>query len=71
MCVKTILFDLDDTLYPSDCGLWDVLSERMSIYMRERLNIPEEQIHPLRMQYYSEYGTTLKGLVRFYDIQTR
>lgn len=69
MCVKTILFDLDDTLYPSDCGLWDVLSERMSIYMRERLNIPEDQIHPLRMQYYTEYGTTLKGLVKFYDIQ--
>jgi putative hydrolase of the HAD superfamily len=69
MCVKTILFDLDDTLYPSDCGLWDVLSERMSIYMRERLNIPEEDIHPLRMKYYTEYGTTLKGLVRFYGIQ--
>jgi putative hydrolase of the HAD superfamily len=69
MCVKTILFDLDDTLYPSNCGLWDALSERMSIYMRERLNIPEEEIHPLRKQYYAEFGTTLKGLVRFYGVK--
>lgn len=68
MCIKTILFDLDDTLYPSNCGLWDVLSERMSTFMREKLHIPDDQIYPLRIQYYTEYGTTLKGLEKFHQV---
>lgn len=69
MCIKTVLFDLDDTLYPCDTGLWEALGERMTIYMRDQLHIPEDQIHPLRVKYYGEYGTTLKGLQKFYGVK--
>jgi putative hydrolase of the HAD superfamily len=58
----TIFFDLDDTLYPSSTGLWPVLKERMSLYMRERLGIPGEDVPLLREQYFKMYGTTLRGL---------
>ncbi len=58
----TILFDLDDTLYPSSSGLWPVLKERMNRYMIERLNIPAADVPRLREQYFAAYGTTLRGL---------
>lgn len=62
MRFTTIFFDLDDTLYPSSTGLWPVLKERMSRYMRERVGIPQEDVPLLREQYFKMYGTTLRGL---------
>lgn len=71
MSVKTILFDLDDTLYPPTSGLWKALSDRMTVYMRDILHIPEDEIDALRARYYSEYGTTLKGLEKFYGVKAK
>lgn len=62
MRFTTIFFDLDDTLYPASTGLWPALKERMSLYMRERVGIPEDDIPVLREQYFKMYGTTLRGL---------
>jgi putative hydrolase of the HAD superfamily len=62
MRYTTLLFDLDCTLYSSDCGLWDAIRDRMSLYMLERLRLPEDQVSSLRRHYYQTYGTTLRGL---------
>lgn len=62
MHFTTILFDLDNTLYPASTGLWQTLKERMNAYMRERMAIPEAEIPALREKYFREYGTTLRGL---------
>ena len=62
MRFSTIFFDLDDTLYPSSTGLWPAIRDRMSLYMRERLGIPETDVPLLREQYFKMYGTTLRGL---------
>jgi len=62
MSFTTILFDLDDTLYPASSGLWQTLKKRMSTYMHERMGIPESDIGRLREKYFREYGTTLRGL---------
>jgi len=62
MKFTAIFFDLDDTLYPSHVGLWNAIKERMNKYMRERMNIPAEEIPALREKYYLQYGTTLHGL---------
>lgn len=64
----TIFFDLDDTLYPASTGLWQAIKNRMNLYMRERLGIPEEEIPRLREQYFREFGTTLRGLQAHYAI---
>ena len=64
----TIFFDLDDTLYPSDNGLWMRIRERMNEYMLEVLSIPEEDIPYLRQHYFETYGTTLRGLQLQYDV---
>lgn len=70
MQFTTIFFDLDDTLYPPGAGLWRTIKERMNIYMRERMGIPEDQIGTLREKYFMEYGTTLRGLQANHEIDT-
>jgi putative hydrolase of the HAD superfamily len=68
MRFTTIFFDLDDTLYPSSAGLWNAIKNRMTDYMRERMNIPAAEIPVLREKYYLQYGTTLHGLQRHHQI---
>jgi putative hydrolase of the HAD superfamily len=68
MHFKTLLIDLDDTLYPSDSGLWFAIRSRMNDYMVERLNFPKENISEIRQRYLETYGTTLLGLQQEFDI---
>jgi putative hydrolase of the HAD superfamily len=60
--IKYILFDLDDTLYPTSAGLMQGISERMSEYMVTRLGVPAGDIARQRRDYWERYGTTLRGL---------
>ena len=62
MSISTIFFDLDDTLYPADCGLWPVIRDRIGLFMVEQLNISSEEMPGLRRTLFEQYGTTLRGL---------
>lgn len=68
MEIETLFFDLDDTLYPQNNGLWEAIKDRMSLYMHVRLGLPKEQIPELRRSYYETYGTTLRGLQRYHQV---
>ncbi len=56
------IFDLDDTVYPADSGIWDLIAERIDLYLYEKMRIPWEKIPEIRQSYFSTYGTTLRGL---------
>ena len=60
--LKYILFDLDETLYPSRSGLMAAIGELMSRFMEERLDMPPAEVPTLREHYYHTYGTTMRGL---------
>jgi putative hydrolase of the HAD superfamily len=62
MQFKTLFFDLDDTLYPPDTGLWEAIGSRITLYMTERMGFPREQVVSIREKYFREFGTTLRGL---------
>ena len=62
MRFTTFFFDLDETLYPHNNGLWAEIRARINAYMHERMGFPLEQIEALREKYFREYGTTLRGL---------
>ena len=62
MRFTTFFFDLDDTLYPPESGVWKEIRNRINLYMQDRLGIPASEIESLREQYFREYGTTLRGL---------
>ncbi|MEX1246848.1 MAG: pyrimidine 5'-nucleotidase [Anaerolineales bacterium] len=68
MSINTIFFDLDDTLYPRNSGVWEAVRSRIESYMRERLRIPRSKIGALRQEYLTTYGSSLRGLMDNYNI---
>lgn len=68
MNYSTIFFDLDDTLYESQTGLWEAIRQRMSLFMYERLGLPWDKIDLLRRDYFQIYGTTLRGLQHHHNV---
>ena len=59
----TLFFDLDDTLYPSNSGVWAVIRERITTYMIERLGFSPAEVDETRRNYFATHGTTLRGLM--------
>lgn len=68
MRFTTLFFDLDGTLYSNSTGLWDAIRDRMNLYMRDRMGIPEKDVPQLREQYFKMYGTTLRGLQARHEV---
>ena len=60
--IRCLLFDLDDTLYPQDNGVWDMVRVRINRYMLEEMGFAPEDIPELRHRLWQQYGTTLRGL---------
>ena len=61
--VDTWVFDLDNTLYPFDCGLWPMIEERITLYLIEHSGLDGASARELQRYYYRQHGTTLRGLV--------
>jgi putative hydrolase of the HAD superfamily len=57
-----IFFDLDDTLYPPERGMWAQIGLRIDRYLVDRTGIPESEAESVRRRYFAEYGTTCNGL---------
>ena len=62
------LFDLDDTLYTAQCGLWAAIGDRIDQFMVERLGLAPGTTAAQRRNYLERYGTTLNGLRRGYQV---
>jgi len=56
------VFDLDDTLYSAECGMWLEIRARINKYMVERMGVPEAEAPLQRERYFQECGTSLVGL---------
>jgi putative hydrolase of the HAD superfamily len=63
MPYSTLFIDLDDTVYPAQSGLWDLIKDRISLYMHERLKLDWSVIPAMRTAYFLNYGTTMRGLM--------
>ena len=61
--IETWIFDLDNTLYPSSCRLFDQIHARMSRFIAERLDLSPDAALALQKTYFREHGTTLRGLM--------
>ncbi len=68
--VTTFLLDLDDTIYPSTSGVWELVRERLETYLRDRLGFDPEEIPALRERLFGTYGTTLRGLQQEFSVDT-
>jgi putative hydrolase of the HAD superfamily len=65
---RFLLCDLDNTLYPADSGLMSAVGGRMLRYIVERIGLPPDEAEQLKLQYYREYGTTMRGLILHHGI---
>jgi putative hydrolase of the HAD superfamily len=61
--IETWIFDLDNTLYPASCRLFDQIHARMTRFIAERLDLSPEAALALQKTYFREHGTTLRGLM--------
>lgn len=59
---RVVLFDLDNTLYPPECGLLQHLDDRINEFVSNRLWLSLEEAKALRRRYVQQYGTSLHGL---------
>jgi putative hydrolase of the HAD superfamily len=60
--IRTILFDLDDTLYPRESGVMGEIRRLILDFVRTRLCLSVEEADALRGAYLHDYGTTMRGL---------
>lgn len=68
MPISTILFDLDNTLYPASSGLMQGVDTRITEYVQNLLGLDAEQAMALRRHYFADYGTTLRGLQHHHTV---
>ena len=57
------MFDLDNTLYPASCRLFDQIAVRMNEMIVARMGLTLAEATKLRHGYFKKYGTTLRGLM--------
>jgi putative hydrolase of the HAD superfamily len=65
---QTVFFDLDDTLYSPESGVWDAIGERINLFMIERVGLHPREVSDLRRDYFIEHGTTLNGLILYHQV---
>lgn len=66
---ESILFDLDDTLYPANTGIASACKKNIEDFLVEKCGFPESQASTLRVELFKTYGSTLAGLRELgYDI---
>ncbi|MBW6471531.1 MAG: pyrimidine 5'-nucleotidase [Anaerolineaceae bacterium] len=68
MTVELLIFDLDDTLYPSSSGIWSLIRERIDSFMISKLGYTHENVLSARENFFLEFGTTLRGLESVHHI---
>ena len=64
-----LLCDLDETLYPSSCGLMQAVSTRMTAFVAEYLGVGDGEAARIRRRLRVVYGTTLTGLMREHGLE--
>ncbi len=67
--ITYLLFDLDETLYPSSSGMVEEISRRMTRYVSRYLNLDEDSAVRIRRDLSRKHGTTLTGLMSEHDFK--
>ena len=61
--VDTWVFDLDNTLYPASCRLFDQIDVKMGEFVSRLLNVDYAEAKRRQKEMFYKYGTTLRGLM--------
>ena len=61
--INTWIFDLDNTLYSADSGIFQQVHRLMGEFISKNLNMDMPEAKKLQSKYYKQHGTTLRGLM--------
>ncbi|HTU13223.1 MAG TPA: pyrimidine 5'-nucleotidase [Allosphingosinicella sp.] len=61
--VDAWIFDLDNSLYPHSCNLFELVDRRIGEYVQQLLNLDPEAARTVQKGYFHAHGTTLAGLM--------
>ena len=61
--INTWIFDLDNTLYSADSGIFQQVHTLMGEFVSKNLKIDINEAKELQQKYYKQHGTTLRGLM--------
>jgi len=61
--IDTWIFDLDNTLYSADSGIFQQVHILMGEFVSKHLNIEIKEAKELQKKYYKQHGTTLRGMM--------
>lgn len=64
----TLVFDLDNTLYPASSRLFDQVDVRMTKFVANLLGVPSTEARKIQKDYFHRFGTTLIGLIENHDV---
>lgn len=66
--IDTWIFDLDNTLYSHETGIWPQLDKRITSYLVSALDLEPGPARVLQKQLYYRHGSSLRGLIEEYNI---
>ena len=66
--IDTWVFDLDNTLYPASCRLFDQIDKKMTGLVSEILKIAPAEARTIQKGLFHKYGTTLRGLMVEHEV---
>lgn len=61
--IETWIFDLDNTLYPASCRLFEQIEARMTTFIAERFALEREPARARQKAYFRAHGSTMRGLM--------
>lgn len=62
------IFDLDNTLYRADNGIFAQIESRMTDYVERLMGLPRDEARVVQKALYRVHGTTLNGLMREHGV---
>ena len=57
------IFDLDNTMYDINLGLFKKISKRITDFIMSKYSLDIDQAKKIQKEYYLKYGLTLRGLI--------
>lgn len=66
--IDTWLFDLDDTLYPEESGLMDLIRERITGFVMRITGLDEDEARIVQRGWFEAHGASLPGLLKEHDV---
>ena len=61
--IDTWIFDLDNTLYSADSGIFQQVNDLMGKFVSKHLNVEIKKANEIQRKYYKQHGTTLRGMM--------